>query len=129
MQRLERDNIATTEKLQMLESSLSLSENERKVLQDKIRDLQEMESRLRDGNNTLRNEIEAASGVRAKLELKITALSGELQRMKKVCEDTDTENRELRERLSVTMRDKQVNIPLLLASFIFFIAYGHLVLF
>lgn len=104
----------------MLESTLSLSENERKVSQDKIRDLQDMESRLRDGNNTLRNEIEAASGLRAKLELKLTALNGELQRMRKVCDDSEVENRELRERLSVTMREKQVSIPLSFGYFIHF---------
>lgn len=94
----------------MLESSLSLSENERHALQSKIRDLQDAETRQRDANDALRNELDSASGHRNKLELKLTALDGELQRVKKVNVDNESENRELRERLSLTMREKQVTM-------------------
>lgn len=92
----------------MLESSLALSENERHVLQDKIRDLQDAETRQKETSNALRTELEAASKHRNKLELKLKALDGELQRAKKINGENDVEIRDLRERLSITMREKQV---------------------
>ena len=95
------------EKLQMLEGTLGLSESERKQQQEKIRELQETEKRLKNEKHTLRAQMESSSGELTKNELKLKALDGELQRQKRVQQDAEAENRELRERLSAALKANQ----------------------
>ena len=95
------------EKLQMLEGTLSLSENERKQQKDKIRELQETERRLKEDKHALRTQLEATSGDMTKNELRLKAIDGELQRQKLVQSEAEAENNTLKERLSGLLRTNQ----------------------
>lgn len=92
IRRNERERKALTDKVSSLEHKLTSLETEKRQLMEKLAKQKQTETKLEDDKKQLKQVIDDAENRCTKIELSRRSVEGELQRLRLVMNDKETEN-------------------------------------